>query len=116
MMKNGVETRPDFRSAEHWLDHFEKCRKAGGNPWEPATRDELLLAEECGLLKIHPEWIPGPEGLRLLELPRDFGRRKAFPEEWQERFLFTISEDVDFRDALRALLSRTPAIGGEQCL
>lgn len=109
------DSRPCFWSAENWLRHFEQCSAVGGRPWEPATRDELLLAEECGLLKTHPEWVPGRQGLQLLQLPMDFGRRRLFSDAWQERFLLTVFEDSEFSDAIQALLNRTPATGGSQC-
>lgn len=109
------DSRPCFWSAENWLRHFEECSAAGGRPWEPATRDELLLAEECGLLDTHPYWIPGKQGLRLLDLPMDFGRRRLHSEAWQERHLRTILNGQDFREAMQAALNIPSATGGNQC-
>jgi len=98
------KTRPVFVSAEHWLEHFLFCGEQGLKPWEPGSRDELLLAEEMGILQRYPQWIPGEQGLDLLGLPPDFGRRESFSEEWQEQFLVTLATDADFQDAVRGVL------------
>ena len=59
MIANSTSTsRPMFISPDEWLDHYEACVRDGRRSWEPATRDELLLAESLGILTIHPEWIP----------------------------------------------------------
>ena len=42
---------PRFESAEHWLQHYYDFTECGNLPWPPTTRDELLLADEVGLLE-----------------------------------------------------------------
>ena len=103
------QSRPMFLSPEEWLQHYQECRASGHRTWEPATRDELLLAESCGLLQHHPEWLPCAAGLRILDLPIWFGRRQeALSAHWQERFVQTL---IDFPDAIQAV--RALILGGQ---
>lgn len=95
------QSRPMFLSPEDWLQHYQECRESGHRAWEPATRDELLLAESTGLLQLHPEWLPCAAGLRILGLPTWFGRRQeALSAQVQERFVQTL---IDFPDTLQAV-------------
>jgi hypothetical protein len=74
-------------------------------PWPPATRDELLLADACGLLAAHPEWLPGQQGLAMLGLPSHFGRRlQAWDDRTTEELIVTLIEN---RESLRQLLGAT---------
>lgn len=99
--------QPRFETAEHWLEHYHDATKHGQHPWPPTTRDELLLAEELGLLEFHPEWIPNRIGLRLLGLPDFFGRQlEPFPERFRERFLATLNADDEFAAAVLNLIQR----------
>ena len=105
----GNDSRPMFLSPEEWLEHFENCCSNGRRAWEPATRDELLLAESIGLLANHPEWIPCAVGLRLLDLPLWFGRKQSsLSPLWQERFVQTLIDNPNTLAAVRALV-----LGGE---
>ena len=100
------QSNPMFLSPEEWLEHFEYCRTNGHRAWEPATRDELLLAESSGLLQHHPEWLPCATGLRLLGLPPWFGRRQSpFSPRWAERFLQTFIDDPELRSAFWRLMN-----------
>ncbi len=102
--ENTSQSRPDFQHPEDWLAHFKQCRAAGHRPWEPATREELLLAESVGILEQHPEWIPGAVGLRMLGLPDWFGRSQSpFSPRWAERFLQTFVADPELRSAFQRL-------------
>ena len=96
---------PRFQSAEHWRRDYEDAMKHGHRPWPPTTRDELLLADELGLLESHPEWIPCQVGLQLLQLPESFGRAlQPFPQRFRERLIATLAADSDFCDAVRSVL------------
>lgn len=98
-------SRPMFNSPEEWLEHYEDCVRECRRSWEPATRDELLLAESMGILAIHPEWIPCRVGLRLLDLPHWFGRRQEpLSQLWQERFVQTLIDNPGTVAAVRAIL------------
>lgn len=100
-----ISEAPRFQSAEHWRRHYDDATKHGHRPWPPTTRDELLLADELGLLESHPEWIPCQVGLRLLQLPECFGRVLVpFPERFKERFLQTLDSDDEFASAVRNLV------------
>ena len=104
--ENTSQSRPDFQHPEDRLAHFKQCCDAGHHPWEPATRDELLLAESIGILEQHPEWIPGAMGLRLLGLPDWFGRSQSpFSPRWAERFLQTFVADPELRSAFQRLMN-----------
>ena len=107
MIANSTSTsRPMFDSPEEWLEHYEQCRESGHRAWEPATGEELLLAESFGLLELHPQWIPCAVGLRMLDLPQWFGRKqKPFPPQWAERFLRTFVDDRDLQIAFRRILN-----------
>lgn len=98
-------SRPDFLTPGDWLAHYAQCVADGHRAWEPATRDELLLAESHGLLALHPEWLPCRIGLRLLDLPHWFGRRQA-PRSplWRERSVQTLLDDPDMLAAICALI------------
>lgn len=97
--------RPRFASAEDWLIHYEQAIEQGHRPWEPTTRDELVLAEEHGVLELNPHWIPGRLGLRLLDLPEHFGRSlEPYSERFRERFLSTLNADPDFASAVLNLI------------
>ncbi len=99
------ESRPMFLTPEEWLEHWEHCLNNGRRAWEPATRDELLLAESIGLLANHPEWIPCAVGLRLLDLPLWFGRKQSsLSPLWRERFIQTLLDDPDTTAAIRAII------------
>jgi hypothetical protein len=99
--------RPSFSSVAEWLKHHDSCVASGTRPWHPVTRAELELAEELGLLSLHPEWIPGNQGLRLLGLPEFFGRRlPAFSPRWQERAIQTLIDYPETLAALRSLIMR----------
>ena len=77
----------------------------GRRPWEPATREELILADDEGLLLLNPQWLPGRQGLRLLGLPYSFGQKpRPWAEKTQERFLSTLTEDPEFLAAVRMLI------------
>ena len=103
------QSRPMFLSSEEWLQHYEQCRESGHRAWEPATRDELLLAESSGLLQHHPEWVPCATGLRILGLPEWFGRQQEpLSALWQERFIQTLIDNPNTVAAVRAIL-----LGGE---
>ena len=96
---------PRFESAEHWLAHYHDSTNRGQRPWPPTSRDELVLAEELGLLEIHSEWIPNRIGLRLLGLPDFFGRQlEPFAERFRERFLTTLNADHEFATAVLNLI------------
>ena len=105
---NRVQSRdgqPLFPSAELWLKHFEHSTRHGHRPWPPRTRDELLLADELGLLEAYPQWIPCSVGLRLLDLPDSFGRTlEPFTERFKERFLSTLYNDTIFATAVLNLI------------
>ncbi|MEQ9410941.1 MAG: hypothetical protein RIK87_24735 [Fuerstiella sp.] len=97
--------RPRFNSADDWLSHFEHATKHGHRPWPPVSRDELLTADEHGLLEIHPEWVPCRMGLRLLKLPDCFGRTlEPYGEGFKERFLSTLNTDPQFASAVLNLI------------
>jgi hypothetical protein len=105
------QSRPIFASADEWHEHFEQCRSAGNRPWEPATREELLLAESIGILEQHPEWLPCSVGLRLLGLPDWFGRSQSpFSPRWAERFLQTFVADPELRSAFQRLMKNEVAL------
>ncbi len=97
--------RPDFLTPAAWLEHYEQCHADGHRTWEPATRDELLLAESSGLLALHPEWLPCRTGLRMLDLPDWFGRRqRPLSPLWQERFIQTLIDFPNTTAAVKALV------------
>lgn len=97
--------RPRFHSAEDWLSHYDYATRHGHRSWEPATRAEFLIADEYGLLEIHPEWIPCRMGLRLLGLPDCFGRTlEPYGEGFKERFLSTLNTDAGFASAILNLI------------
>lgn len=101
-----TEQRPNFATPEDWLEHYEGSTAQGARPWEPATRGELLLADQVGLLDLNPQWIPGRMGLSLLGLPTHFGRTlEPFSERFRERFLTTLMEDPEFLSALANCLN-----------
>ncbi|MEQ9406202.1 MAG: hypothetical protein RIK87_00690 [Fuerstiella sp.] len=98
--------RPTFDSPEHWLEHFDESTAKGERPWQPATRGELLLADELGLLEVYRHWIPQKIGLRLLGLPDHFGQSlEPYSERFRERFLATLVQDADFCSAVASCLS-----------
>jgi hypothetical protein len=101
--------RPMFLSPEEWFAHYESCRADGVKGWEPATRDELMLAETSGLLALHPEWLPCVAGLRLLGLPEWFGKRqKPLSQLWQEKFVQTLIDNPNTVAAIRLILQGGP--------
>lgn len=105
------QSRPYFYSADDWLAHYEACQASGHRGWHPVSHDELMLADSLGLLALHPEWLPGPQGLKLLGLPDWFGRRQTiFSPEWTERFLQTFVEDPELRSAFRILMKNEVAV------
>jgi hypothetical protein len=86
-------------------DQFEHATSQGDRAWPPVSRDEFLLAEEHGLLEIHPEWIPCRIGLRLLNLPDSFGRTlEPYNERFKERFLSALHFDPEFAAAVLNLI------------
>ena len=96
---------PRFQSAEHWLAHYYDSIERGDLPWPPSTRDELLLADDAGLLETHSHWIPSRIGLRLLQLPEHFGRTlEPYGERFKERFLQTLISDDEFASAIFNLI------------
>ncbi len=98
---------PRFETAEAWLEHYEHSTRNGHRAWPPATREELLLADEYGLFEQHPQWIPCRVGLRLLNLPDCFGRTlDPYGEQFKERFLSTLNADTVFASAVLNLLKR----------
>jgi len=102
--------RPNFSSPDEWLEHYNAAHVAGQRPWWPATRDELILADDVGLLELHPEWLPSSAGLRLLGLTDWFGRRQTgLSERFCERFLVSLHADCEFRSAVRNLLNHEVA-------
>ena len=102
---SGNGERPQFRSPAQGLQHVEAATRHGHRPWEPATRAELLLADEVGLLEAYPQWIPCRVGLRLLDLPDSFGRTlEPFTERFKERFLSTLYNDTAFATAVLNLI------------
>ena len=97
--------RPHFPTAGLWLEDFRAAKAEGRRPWEPATREELILADDEGLLLLNPQWLPGRQGLRLLGLPYSFGQKpRPWAEKAQERFLSTLTEDPEFLAAVRMLI------------
>jgi hypothetical protein len=99
-------SRPDFDSPADWLSHYRRCRELGSSGWHAATKGELLLAEETGLLELHPEWIPCKVGLRMLGLPDWFGREpKPLSLLFQERLVVTLLDCPDSAAALSRILS-----------
>lgn len=104
------EGTPIFPSPECWLAHYREAIRKGDRPYPPRSRDELLLADERGLLKRYPHWIPGKMGLQLLHLPNTFGRiPKPWKEETKERLLSSMLEDPQFASAMLTLLRRQEA-------
>ncbi|MEZ6129904.1 MAG: hypothetical protein R3C59_14570 [Planctomycetaceae bacterium] len=96
---------PEFPTPEDWLAHFDQAARHGHRPWPPVTRDELLLADEFGLLEDFPQWLPGRLGLRLLNLPDHFGRSlEPYSERFRERFLSTLNADPEFASAVLNLI------------
>jgi len=99
------DEQPRFKTPDAWLDHYHLCIDNNRRPWPPWSRDELLLAEREGLLEVNPQWIPGKQGLQMLDLPPFFGRRlPPFGERFQERFLATLQSDPDFRSAVTNMI------------
>ena len=99
--------RPRFSSPDEWLSHYHDAVRNGFRPWPPATRPELLTADELGLFEVHPEWIPNRMALRLLGFPDCFGRTlEPFAERFKERFLSTLNADPLFATAVLNLLNR----------
>ena len=97
--------RPHFPTAGHWLEHYRAAIAEGLRPWEPAIREELIRADDEGLLLLNPQWLPGRQGLRLLGLPYSFGQKpRPWAEKAQERFLSTLTEDPEFLAAVRMLI------------
>ncbi len=93
--------RPAFTSPEDWLAHYNEVVAAGRIPWPPETRDELLIADEHGILTDRPYWIPCSSGLHMLDLPNWFGRTLTpRSERWRERFIITMMEDSEFCSAV----------------
>ena len=103
--KNSIDAQPVFSSPEKWLAHYHAETAAGRRAWPPWSRDELLLADREGLIDLHPEWIPGKQGLRMLDLPPFFGRRlPEFGPRFRERFLCTVHAVPEFQSAIRQLI------------
>lgn len=102
--------RPDFADAHEWLAHARAAIVSGERPWEPVTRDELVAADDAGLLADFPEWLPGQQGLALLGLPSYFGRTQTpLPEVWCERHLQTLLQRAEYRAAMQTLLQKAGA-------
>ncbi len=98
--------RPNFLTPEHWLRHYHDATANGHIPWSPATRGELLLADEHGILDMHPQWIPCRIGLRLLDLPRHFGRRlRPYSDYTAERIVVTLTSNPQMLKAVCTLIS-----------
>ncbi|MSR59449.1 MAG: hypothetical protein EXS05_17700 [Planctomycetaceae bacterium] len=78
--------------------------KAGKQPWEPLTRQELEAALDA-FPQYAKRWLPTPENLALMGLSATFGRE---PETWdddrQELFLATLERVDLFRAAVGNLL------------
>ena len=90
---------------EAWLAHFHRAVAAGDRPDPPQSRDELLLADREGLLEIYPQWIPGKQGLRMLNLPPFFGRRlPPYGLRVRERCIETMAADPVLVAAVRKFL------------
>jgi hypothetical protein len=97
--------RPHFPTAGLWLEDYRAAKAEGRRPWEPTTREELILADDEKLLLLNPQWLPGRQGLRLLGLPDAFGRQpRPWTERSQERFLATLHQDPEFLAAVRVLI------------
>ena len=99
--------RPFFKTVNDYVHHLDESRANGREPWAPNTVAELEAA-----LEHFPQHgrrcLPSPCELTLIGLPAHFGREvKPFPELFQERFLTTLEDDFEFRDAVNILLNRS---------
>ena len=100
-----IDEQPRFSGPDEWLQHYYDAAATGQTPWPPWSRDELLLAEREGLFEIHPQWIPGQQGLQLLGLPEFFGRPlKPYNARFRERLLTTIHSVPEFGQAIKQMI------------
>lgn len=107
---NVVSVSPNyvFPDAESWLTNHYRLIALGERPFPPKTRNELLLANNEGLMEIYPEWRPSQSALRMLGLPDNFGLPvEPFNPDWRDRFLVTLQEDDTFRAAIAAIIRRS---------
>ncbi|HBC61218.1 MAG TPA: hypothetical protein DC058_08360 [Planctomycetaceae bacterium] len=96
----------DFDSPEDWYRAYLEAVRNGVYLPRARTRDELVLADEEGILKRHPEWIPGRQGLALLGLPSWFGRPvEPLPEKAREAIVAAMLKDEGFAAAVSCILA-----------
>jgi len=109
--RHGVQDRSndrtDYKTPEDWIQGYLEAVRSGGYPPPARTRGELLLADEEGILRQHPQWIPGRQGLLLLGLPMGFGRPvDLLPEKEREAMVAAMLEDPSFAAVVEVLLRR----------
>ena len=98
------DQRPRFKTAQEYVAHVEQALDDGLQPWEPATRSELEAAFEL-FTSYAGRWLPSPNELQQIGLPKHFGKSVTpFDELFRERFLKTLADDVDFCLALKHLI------------
>lgn len=99
---------PDDVNGNPWLRQYLAAADAGWPQWQrpwPQSRADFLAADASGLLAIHPEWLPGRQGLMMLGLPTWFGRRQMpLSDRWCERYTQTLLDRPELLAAVRALV------------
>lgn len=95
---------PRYLCAADYIHDVRWAVRNGREIWPPATRAELeALIEEFPA--IGRRYLPDAETLLRMGLPEHFGREvDRWSDLEQDRFLLTVQEDDQFREALKTLL------------
>ncbi len=97
--------RPDFSSADEFVEYAREVIRLGHRPFGPTTADELIAVYEALPNYTKQQGWLDPNIVRDFGLPADyFDPIESLSEREQERLLTTLANDDDFRVALRALL------------
>lgn len=103
-------TRPEFPSAESFIESYRWAVENGREPWPPESRDEYLaLSRE---FPSHAKrFRPSADDIARLGLPRNYGLPiLPFGPEFRERLFATAEVDPQWA---RAFYLRLQEIAGE---
>ena len=99
--------KPDFSSADEYVEYVRELMRLGKRPFGPTTADELIAVREALPDYTRSQgWMPHRRQLgEMFGLPEDyFDPIDPLSEREQERLLVTLDVDDDFRVAFRSLL------------
>ncbi len=97
--------KPDFSSADEYVEYVREGIRLGKPSFGPSTADELIAVHEALPVYTKQQGWLDPNIVRDFGLSADyFNPVDPLTEREQERLLVTLAKDDDFRVAFRALL------------